>query len=112
MAASTDTQDGTGDPLEMIDSVPRNDTGNRLVITKAAGAAARFLHLDTFGGWLAISTPGQIHGHTAALNAVSVAAVSVAGEIFPFIGGVMNSPGLSQTRTPGWISWPRRAMTT
>jgi cysteine-rich repeat protein len=85
--ASTDSQNGAGDPLETIDSVPRNDTFNRLVSTKHAGAATRFLHLDTFGGRLAISTAGQTHGHSAAVNAFSVAAVSAAGEFLPFLGG-------------------------
>jgi hypothetical protein len=88
--ASTNSQNGAGDPLETIDSVPRNDTGNRLVITKHAGAATRFLHLDTFGGRLAISTAGQTHGHSAAVDAFSVAAVSAAGAFFPVLGGSSN----------------------
>jgi subtilisin family serine protease len=86
LAASTDVQDGTGDPFEIIDSRSRDDAGNRLVVTRSSGAA-RFLHLDAADGRLSINTGGQTHGHSAAVSASSVAAVSATNRVTPFVGG-------------------------
>src|SRR5262249_21729744 len=88
LGSSTDVQDGTVDPFESIPS-PGNDTGNFLVITRFSGEA-RFLHLNTHGGKLSISTAGQISGHAAAANAITVAAVNAAGFTGPFTGGAAN----------------------
>jgi hypothetical protein len=76
---STDFQTGTQDPVESICSASCgfDNTGNRLVIVKYAGAN-RYLHLTTLGGKLAIGTAGQTAGHAAAENAFAVAAVNVA----------------------------------
>jgi hypothetical protein len=72
---SNDTQDGTQDPVETIDSQAFNDLNNRLVIVRRTGAA-RYLHLNTNRGRLALRTSGQTFGHNAAANAFGVAAVN------------------------------------
>ena len=77
LASSTDTQDGTQDPIEYIISPCSADReGARVVIVKNAGAADRFLRLNS-GGKLAIATSGQTFGHSASQDAVGVAAVDV-----------------------------------
>ena len=74
--SSTRIQDGTRDPYEIIFS-SSDDAGNRLVIVKASGAADRYLRLDSVEGRLEISTAGNLFGHSAAENAITVAAVAV-----------------------------------
>ena len=73
VASSTDTQDGTQDPIESISSGRSSDT---LVVVKASGAD-RYLRLQAIDGRLEIATAGTLYGHSAAENAVSVAAVDV-----------------------------------
>ena len=76
LASSTNTQDGSQDPIEYISGACSNDyEGARLVIVKNAGAADRYLRLNT-GGELAIATAGQTFGHSASQDAIGVAAVS------------------------------------
>ncbi len=84
-ASSTNPQNGSQDPFESIASV---NQGEQVVIILHSGAA-RFLHLDTVGGQLSISTAGQIRGHACATNAFAVAAVNVAqtGHTNAFTGG-------------------------
>ena len=77
LASSTNTQNGTQDPFEAIDSSAFNDTNNRLVVVRFSGAA-RYLHLNANRGRLSINTDGQTAGHAAAKNAFGVAAVNVA----------------------------------
>jgi YDG domain/Subtilase family len=88
--ASTDAQSGTQDPFEAIDSSGFNDVGNVLVIVQYSGSA-RYLHLNSNRGRLAIETSGQTWGHSAAASAFSVAAVNVgtAGG-GAFVGGSSN----------------------
>jgi uncharacterized repeat protein (TIGR01451 family) len=74
LAASTNIQNGTQDPVEIISSSTYNVQGNRLVVFKKTGAANRYFHLNTFRGRLAIATAGETHGHSHAANAYSVAA--------------------------------------
>jgi hypothetical protein len=90
VAASNDFQDGDDAPFESIDSRSFNHTNLRLVIVKFSGAD-RYLHLNTNRGRLQINTAGQTSGHSAAVNAFSVAAVNVAtaGGGF-FVGGATN----------------------
>jgi uncharacterized repeat protein (TIGR01451 family) len=85
LSSSITTQNGTQDPFEM--AFPQN-SGERLVVVKASGDA-RFLHIDTIRGRLAIATAGNITGHAVAADAFAVAAVD-ANDSFPnpFIGGV------------------------
>ena len=73
VASSTDTQDGTQDPVESISFGESSDT---LVVVKASGAD-RYLRLQAIGGRLEIATAGTLYGHSAAENAVSVSAVDV-----------------------------------
>ena len=92
LASSTNTQDGTQAPIEyLIDSSPgcsADYTDARLVIVKNAGAADRYLRLTMMGGTLAIATAGQTFGHSAAQDAIGVAAVDVADA--GGTGGVFN----------------------
>ena len=74
---STNTQDGSQDPIELISSSEDDHTDARLLIVKTAGAADRYLRLDTLEGRLAEATEGNLFGHSAAENAVTVAAVDV-----------------------------------
>ena len=75
--SSTGFQDGTQDPIEFISSSEDDHTDARLLIVKTAGATDRYLRLDTLEAQLAVATEGNVFGHAAAENAVSVAAVGV-----------------------------------
>ena len=91
LAASTNTQNGTQDPIEFVLS-GGDDLGNRLVVVKFNGDD-RFIHLNTHRGQLDIGTDGQIFGHPAAEGALAVGAVDVAtagGGLF--VGGGANPP--------------------
>jgi hypothetical protein len=89
LAASTGSQDGNDDPIEGIVS-PNDNTGNTLVVIRFSGEA-RYLHLNTNRGGLALATSGQTSGHSAAVSAFSVAAVDVADAGGgPFVGGPAN----------------------
>ena len=70
--AGTNAQTGPQDPFEAVGG---GIAGDRLVIVKFSGAA-RFLHLSTNRGTLAIPTSGEILGHaaTSAANTFAVAA--------------------------------------
>ena len=76
IASSTDTQNGTQDPIEVIDSRGLYHTDARLVIVKVSGAD-RYLRLSANYGRLEIATAGNTFGHVAAENAVTVAAVGI-----------------------------------
>ena len=77
LASSTDTQDGTQDPVEVISSPIFNYSGLSVVVVKASGAN-RYLRVQAFGGRLAVATAGTLFGHSAQENAISVAMVDVA----------------------------------
>jgi hypothetical protein len=82
-ASSTNIQSGTQDPYEQVTQA----AGSRLVIVKKAGAADRFLHLNSNRGVLSIRTAGQTHGHSHAADAYSVAATPAVGPFpNPFSG--------------------------
>src|SRR5205807_5103892 len=81
LAASTNLQNGTQDPLEIISAfVP---SGSRVVVFQNSGAANLFFHLSTLRGELAVNTPGETHGHSAASGAYTVAATPAAGAFGP-----------------------------
>jgi hypothetical protein len=88
LASSTNIQNGTRDPIEQT-ATASQVAGRRVVIVKKAGAADRFLHLETNRGTLSISTAGQTHGHNSAPNAFGCAATPAAT---PF-GGPPNPVG-------------------
>lgn len=84
------TQDGDDDPFEFIDSGPFNDTGNTLAIVRFSGDA-RFLHVNTQRGRLAMATAGQTSGHACAAEAFGVAATDWFNSPgVPFAGGPTN----------------------
>ena len=68
---SANTQSGTQDPVEWFSGLSE---GARLLIVRAAGES-RYLRLNTLRGRLEYATAGQTSGHSAAANAVGVAAV-------------------------------------
>ena len=86
IASSTDTQDGTQDPIESIRSF-FNYSGLSVVVVKASGSD-RYLRVHAFDGRLAIQTAGNLYGHAAAENAVVVAMVDV--RTAAGTGGVFN----------------------
>jgi len=75
IGASTNTQDGTQNPYEEIDSRGVDHTGAHLVVVLTAGNPDRFIRLNTHRGMLMHATEGQIYGHPAARGALAVAAV-------------------------------------
>ena len=76
IASSTDTQDGSQDPIEIISSI-FDYSGLNVVVVKASGAN-RYLRVQAFGGRLATATEGTLYGHSAQENAIGVAMVDVA----------------------------------
>ena len=74
VASSTDTQDGTQDPIEAISTGIFSYRDARLVVVKASGAD-RYLRLQAFDLTLDIATAGNTLGHFAAENGIGVAAV-------------------------------------
>ena len=77
LGASTNIQNGTQDPVELIGSA-NVINNNRLVVFQNTGAANRFFHLVLFRGRLAVATSGETHGHSAASGAFTVAATPAA----------------------------------
>ena len=86
VASSTDTQDGTQDPIESIQSFT-DYSGLGVVVVKASGSD-RYLRVHAFDGRLEIRTAGNLYGHSAAENAVVVAMVDVRAAAGP--GDVFN----------------------
>ena len=77
LASSTNTQDGTQDPIEFIGGSCSDDREDaRLVIVKTTGAADRYVRLNYARGGLEIATAGQTFGHSASQDAIGVAAVA------------------------------------
>ncbi|HJT00572.1 MAG TPA: S8 family serine peptidase [Terriglobales bacterium] len=77
LAASTNIQNGSQDPVELIGSayVAAN---NRIVVFQNPGAADRFFHLGLIRGKLAVASAGETHGHSAASGAYTVGATPAA----------------------------------
>jgi len=76
-ASSTNIQNGTQNPFEQINA-PALASGDRLVVFKTAASAKVAFAINTIRGTLTINTTGQTHGHSAAVNAFSVAATPAA----------------------------------
>ena len=103
LASSTNTQDGTQDPIEYISS-SADYTDAYLVVVKASGAASRYLRLDTLRGQLAVATDGQTARHAAAENAVTVGAVDV--RTAAGAGGVFNgTESIRSTSAPEFATF-------
>lgn len=75
VASSSTDQTGTQDPYESVPAF----ANERIVVTKAAGAAERYLALYTNRGRLTHATAGATYGHNASVDAISTAATP-AGE--------------------------------
>ena len=86
IASSTDFQNGNADPIELV---PPQAANSQVIVVQYSGQP-RYLHLNILGGRLATNTPGQTWGHSAAVNAFSVAAVSAKGRVNLFTGGADN----------------------
>ena len=86
--SSDDTQNGTQDAYETVDTL---NVGERMVVVKFSGAN-RFIHLDAGRCHISITTQGCVRGHNAsgAANAFSVAAVSANHQTAAFTGGSAN----------------------
>ena len=76
IASSTNTQDGTQDPIESISTGFFAYGDARLVIVKVKGDDL-YLRLQTFNTKLEIATAGNTWGHPAAENAMGVGQVEV-----------------------------------
>jgi subtilisin family serine protease len=86
---STDTQDGTQDPKEIVGP---QDPGSQVVAAKYSGVT-RELAVSSVGGLLLKATTGATFGHGAAEKAAGVAAVawnSAHKGTKPFTGGAAN----------------------
>ncbi|HKD12156.1 MAG TPA: S8 family serine peptidase, partial [Thermoanaerobaculia bacterium] len=81
-ASSTNIQNGTQNPYEAI-APPSLAAGDRLVVFKTNASAVRAFALNTLRGGLTVVTTGQTHGHSAAVNAFSVAATPAADAFGP-----------------------------
>jgi hypothetical protein len=87
---STSSQTGMQDPYQSVDKL---SVGQKVIITKSAGAAPLFIHLDTGRSTVSIGTDGNVRGHnvSVARNAFSVAAIEASTPPEPFRTGI-NSP--------------------
>ena len=93
LLSSTDTQDGTQDPIETFSLRFSAFEDVRLVIVQVSGEA-RYLRLQLFHAKLEIATAGATYGHSASENTVGVGQVDVrtaggAGGIFDGTESVM-----------------------
>ncbi len=98
--SSTNTQDGTQDPIE---SIPHVHLSGRSVVVVRVSGVDRYLRVQAFGGRLAVATAGNMYGHPAAENAIGVAMVNV--RTAAGTGGVFN--GNESVRTEN-SDGPRR----
>jgi hypothetical protein len=89
-ASSTNIQNGAQNPLEQIDP-PALVAGDRLVVFKSTAAAPVFFAINTIRGTLTTNTPGQTHGHSAALG-VGIYSVAAAPAAAPFGPGSPTGP--------------------
>lgn len=86
LVAATDIQDGDDLPFEFLGFIIPPDL--RVVVARNPGAQTRAIRILHFGGELGLSTHGGNYGHSAAHDAVAVAAVDVAVAIGgEFVGG-------------------------
>ncbi len=71
VTSSTDIQDGTQKPFELVDMV---QPGERVVVWKDDAAEDRYLRLTATQSKLEIATAGQTIGHASTANCITVAA--------------------------------------
>ncbi|MXV95233.1 MAG: S8 family serine peptidase, partial [Gemmatimonadetes bacterium] len=77
LAQSTNTQDGTQDPIEALRVPTRAPSSSYIVVARNSGAAGRYLRLFVSDGDLALTTAGNTYGHAAAENTIGVGQVDV-----------------------------------
>jgi hypothetical protein len=84
--SSNNTQNGSQSPMESVDI----SDGEQILVVKFSGAN-RYLHVNVGRGTFTYQKPGRTKGHSATVNAFSVAAVK-ARTSFPntFTGGDVN----------------------
>ena len=92
--ASTNVQNGSGDPFEIVGLVSYA-SGDRVVVLQHSGAAARMINVATNRGHLTFNTSGVVKGHNGGANTVSVAATP-APPPGPY-PGPFNAGNLSET---------------
>jgi hypothetical protein len=78
VAASTDTQDGTQDPVEGIQCDTSSCPTNARVVVVLFSGSKRALRVDTERGTMTTVTDGNTFGHNAAASAFTAAATDVA----------------------------------
>jgi hypothetical protein len=85
--SSTNTQNGTQDPVENVSIA----NGEQVLVVKKTGGATRYLHVNVGRGSFTYQTAGRTKGHSATVNAFSVAAVKARTSFpSPFTGGAIN----------------------
>jgi hypothetical protein len=99
VGSSTTSRTGDQPPYQYVRSVR---SGQSIVIVKEAGAAPRFLHLDTGRAVLRHSTGGNVRGHNAAgaANAFSIAAMRVPSPAAAFSRSAVNTVELFSSDGP------------
>jgi uncharacterized repeat protein (TIGR01451 family) len=104
--ASTNTQNCTQDPIEIVGNA---FAGEQVVVTKHSGAD-RLFNVQAFRGALFLATAGCTHGHSSAAAAFSTAAAPAAAGIgSPFPNGPFPNPyDASQQPEPFTCDGPRR----
>lgn len=90
VAVSQDVQNGTQDPFEILGTPGFEETDLRLAVVKFKGSARYFQlsalrgrYVNSADGLVARTSPGVTRGHSAAVNAFSVAAAPAHGPL-PF----------------------------
>ena len=109
LASSTNIQNGTQDPVELIGSA-NVAASNRLVVFQHAGAADRYFNLHVFRGGLAVNTPGVIAGHSGCSAAITLGATPAATPAgLPTLAGPYPGPFTAAAQTEYFSSdGPRR----
>ena len=107
VADSNNSQTGTQDPYETVDTLSTNtgadgDVGDRIVVVLYSGVA-RYLRVDLWDCGLSASTASNIWGHPCAANAFAIAAVDAQG---PYPNEFTGGPGTSVE--PFSVDGPRR----
>ncbi|MBS0659240.1 MAG: S8 family serine peptidase [Verrucomicrobia bacterium] len=99
LRASTNVQNGTQDPIEVLGDLSTGTgggapyTNKRFVIVKSATAQARYLSLNLGDGYIQPSTGGRTKGHNASRDGFSVAAAPAVGQFGAYGNPSVTLPG-------------------
>lgn len=80
IAASTNVQDGTQDPFEIVGELPEDAL---VLVLKEPDAEDRYLGVRAHGAPLDLATGGATFGHNASADTISVAATPAAEALYP-----------------------------